>query len=195
MWDYLAVGQNAPKVTDYYNSLQASSPNYGEIYTSAAASSSTNNSAASNTSAADDDSSFNVINGTRRDDELIGTTADDQLRGYKGDDIIYGGPGDDAISGEKGNDILSGGSGEDHFVVSTKWGKGKKNMDVIVDFEVGSDLLMVLGSTKKLRIRYIDGDVFLVRGKKDIIAVVEGAGNQLDWNASYDDNDRYSIID
>ena len=127
---------------------------------------------------------FNEIYGTKRADELIGTGSADYIWGSKGDDMIYGGAGDDLIVGGKGLDVLEGGSGEDWFGVNKKFGKGKNNFDVIVDFEVGTDVLMVEGSTKGLWIDNFEGDAVLVRGKKDIIAWVDGAGGQLDWGGS-----------
>ena len=128
-----------------------------------------------------DEVEWNEIFGTKKDDQLIGTSEADYLSGRRGDDILSGGAGDDLIMGGKGFDILSGGSGEDWFAVTKKEGKGKSNWDYIDDFEVGEDVIMVHGSTKKLWIDEFEGDAVLVRGKKDIIAWVEGAGGQLDW--------------
>ena len=130
------------------------------------------------------ESELNEIYGTKKADDLIGTGSADYIWGSNGDDMIYGGAGDDLIVGGKGFDVLEGGSGEDWFGVNKKLGKGKKNFDVIVDFEVGTDVLMVEGSTKGLWIDNFEGDAVLVRGKKDIIAWVEGAGGQLDWGGS-----------
>ena len=135
-------------------------------------------------SAGTNEAGMTEIFGTKRSDTLIGTRSEDYIWGSKGDDIISGGAGDDLIVGGKGFDLLEGGSGEDWFGVSLKYGKGKKNFDVISDFEVGTDVLMVYGSTKGLWIDNFEGDAVLVRGKKDIIAWVDGAGGQLDWGGA-----------
>ena len=127
---------------------------------------------------------LNEIFGTKKDDVLIGISGADYLWGSKGDDDINGGDGDDLIVGGKGFDIIEGGLGEDWFGVNKKYGKGKNNIEVIVDFEVGTDVIMVEGSTKGLWIDNFEGDAILVKGKKDIIAWVEGAGGQLDWGGT-----------
>ena len=58
------------------------------------------------------------------------------------------------------------------------------NFDVITDFEVGVDVLMVAGNTKGLWIDNYQGDAILVRGKKDVIAWIDDAGGQLEWGGS-----------
>jgi hypothetical protein len=54
-----------------------------------------------------------VIEGTDRDDVLIGTKGSDCILGYGGNDIIIGGRGDDFLSGGEGRDALFGGRGDD----------------------------------------------------------------------------------
>ncbi len=60
----------------------------------------------------DDD---NEINGTRRDDVLIGTEEDDEISGGRGDDTLKGLGGDDELDGGRGDDTLYGGAGEDEL--------------------------------------------------------------------------------
>ena len=127
---------------------------------------------------------MNEITGTNRDDELTGTNGGDFLKGLGGDDRLYGGAGDDLISGGKGYDVMSGGSGEDWYAISKKLGKGLKNWDQIRDFEVGKDVIMVVGSRKGLWIDSYQGDAIVVSGKKDVIAWVQGAGGELEWSGS-----------
>ena len=131
-----------------------------------------------------DNPEWNDIYGTKRNDELIGTNAADAINGGKGDDFIYGDAGDDLIIGGKGIDFLEGGKGEDWFATEKKFGKGKKNYDVIADFVVGEDVLMVMGNTKGMWIDNYQGDAILVKGKKDIIAWIDNAGGQLEWGGS-----------
>ncbi len=125
---------------------------------------------------------WNDIIGSKRGDNLTGTRKDDYLWGDKGDDDLSGGSGDDLIVGGKGFDLITGGRGSDTFGVSKKLGKGKKNLDFITDFEVGIDAIYVDGDTKGLWIDSFEGDAVLVRGKKDVIAYIEGAGDQLNWS-------------
>lgn len=126
---------------------------------------------------------FNEIFGGRKSDDLIGSVKADYLWGDKGNDSLYGNGGDDLLVGGKGIDYLEGGKGADHFGVSNKLGKGKKNYDVIVDFEVGEDAIYIDGSSKGMWIDNYQGDAILVRGKNDVIAWVEGAAGQLDWSS------------
>ena len=127
---------------------------------------------------------WNDIYGTKRADDLTGTRFADYIDGGKGDDFISGGAGDDLIVGGKGLDFLEGGEGEDWFATEKRLGKGKNNFDVITDFEVGVDVLMVMGNTKGLWIDNYQGDALLVRGKSDVIAWIDDAGGQLEWGGS-----------
>ncbi len=54
-----------------------------------------------------------VINGTFRDDDLVGTNDPDTIRGRGGNDRIQGLDGDDRLLGGFGNDTLIGGRGAD----------------------------------------------------------------------------------
>ena len=124
-----------------------------------------------------------TIIGSKNDDRIYSRDGDDYIWGGKGDDDLIGGSGDDIIVGGKGFDILEGGSGNDTFGVSKEMGKGKKNWDGIIDFEVGKDMIYVDGSTKGMWINNYESDAILMRGKKDVIAWVENAAGQLDWSA------------
>ena len=56
-----------------------------------------------------------IIEGTYRDDTLIGTSSSDDMWGDEGNDYLDGGPGNDTLDGEEGNDTLTGGDGSDTF--------------------------------------------------------------------------------
>jgi VCBS repeat-containing protein len=67
---------------------------------------------------------INVINGSEKNDALVGTPdmdiingldMNDMLSGGDGDDELYGGPGNDRLVGGAGDDILEGGSGNDQL--------------------------------------------------------------------------------
>jgi len=125
---------------------------------------------------------LNEIFGGNKDDTLIGTSRADYLWGSKGDDDLQGGGGDDFIVGGKGFDSIEGGSGIDTFGVSKKFGKGRKNWDVIMDFEVGKDMIYVYGKTKGMWLDNYEGDAILLR-KNDVIAWIDDAGGQLNWSS------------
>jgi hypothetical protein len=65
-----------------------------------------------------------TINGTNKDDVLVGTAGDDkicggagddEIRGGAGNDILIGGGGRDGLFGEEGDDELTGGVGRDEL--------------------------------------------------------------------------------
>lgn len=58
-------------------------------------------------------SELTTINGTRRDDNLVGTNSRNQIFGGIGDDIIDGLAASDTIEGGQGGDIIYGGFGND----------------------------------------------------------------------------------
>lgn len=105
----------------------------------------------------------------------------DVLRGGKGNDTVYGHGGNDVIGGGKGADELFGGDGYDLFVISAKNGKGRKNFDVIKDFELGNDRIFIEGSSKGMYIESSGRDDYLMKGK-DILAVIEGQAGQLSFS-------------
>lgn len=69
-------------------------------------------------------------------------TGDDYLRGDKGFDTIFGGAGADSIVGGADSDRLTGGAGADRFMYSTDDMATPSAMDVILDFQQFSDLLV-----------------------------------------------------
>ncbi len=73
---------------------------------------------------------FNIIDGTRRGDNIVGTSGADNINGRGGDDFINGG---------LGNDILTGGTGNDTFSF-TQLHFGN---DVITDFEDRFDMIQI----------------------------------------------------
>ena len=61
--------------------------------------------------------------------------------GEAGADRLSGGTGSDLLDGGAADDILIGGAGEDAFRFSTELGAG--NVDVILDFEAGADVILL----------------------------------------------------
>ena len=97
------------------------------------------------------------INGKRGDDILEGGPGRDHLHGNAGNDRIHGGAGQDTINGGRGNDILAGGSGMDSFSFRQL---RAKEVNTILDFEVGIDKIIRLGSTEQASFfdRIVDTD-------------------------------------
>ncbi len=57
-----------------------------------------------------------VICGAAGNDSISGGTGDDAIRGDTGDDDLDGGPGRDTVVGDGGNDTVAGGNGPDFLV-------------------------------------------------------------------------------
>jgi Ca2+-binding RTX toxin-like protein len=91
-----------------------------------------------------------ALNGLAGQDRLFGEAGKDTLSGGAGNDLLHGGTGrdrllgganDDTLDGGLGNDTLNGGAGTDQFVFSVA--AGADNADVIADFAVGQDLILL----------------------------------------------------
>ena len=104
---------------------------------------------------------------------IFGGDATDQLFGGNGNDVLQGGASSDFLTGGKGNDILSGNvsgtptpdGGFDAFFFSGKFGD-----DIITDYEIGYDQIVLEGFHKK--------DVTIVEGATDVTIVVDYKGSQ-----------------
>lgn len=84
------------------------------------------------------------LKGTNNAETLDGLAGNDVVRGYAGDDTLIGGEGDDTLRGEAGSDEMSGNDGADVFRIrSGKWDQGD---DVITDFEVGTDTVLLVAA-------------------------------------------------
>jgi Ca2+-binding RTX toxin-like protein len=81
------------------------------------------------------------LSGNDGNDSLVGGDGDDTLYGGYGNDSLVGGDGDDYLYGDDGNDFLVGGEGSDRFhaVYERIFNSEYFGVDVISDFETGSD--------------------------------------------------------
>lgn len=85
----------------------------------------------------------NMIEGTSRDDWLVGTPETDEIRGLGGDDLLFGRAGDDLLLGGPGNDVILGGRGGDHLI----GGRGNDTLrggpgDDVLEGGPGRDILI-----------------------------------------------------
>lgn len=78
-----------------------------------------------------------TINGTQKNDVLMGDAGNDVISGMFGKDRLSGAGGNDSLYGGLGKDILSGGDGADSFYFDTRI--SSSNVDTITDFTAGSD--------------------------------------------------------
>jgi len=109
---------------------------------------------------------------------IEGTQGRDRLRGTSEDEIIIGG---------NGNDVLFGGGGADTFVFGADTNDGNRDRDVIRDFDMSEDLIL-LDSDAQIRRVVERGDnvVIQLEGDRDVIVVRDADASIVD-NIIFDD--------
>ena len=68
---------------------------------------------------------MSILNGSAKDDVMVGTDRDDEIFGFEGNDTINGGKGKDKLDGGDGNDTLSGDDDDDDLY----GGEGNDTLD------------------------------------------------------------------
>ena len=91
-------------------------------------------------------------------DYMSGGKGNDVLRGKQGADEIDGNRGADRIFGDNGDDQLSGGGGTDRFVFRTK---GNTGDDVITDFRVKQDTIVLKGANDDFDVHFDGADTVI----------------------------------
>ena len=87
-----------------------------------------------------------IISGGAGVDNIMGAEGTDFMFGGTGDDIVRGGEGDDVVVGNEGSDVLISGGGSDIYeFFADQFIEG--DLDVILDFEIDQDAIVVIGST------------------------------------------------
>ncbi|MEH2000532.1 MAG: calcium-binding protein [Nostoc sp.] len=88
--------------------------------------------------------------GKKGNDTLDAGQGNDSLDGGDGNDTLYGGLGNDVLIGGSGNDVLVGGDGNNTFIFKGKDTLLEKDFDVVQDFKVGIDKILLDGWGYKL---------------------------------------------
>ena len=103
-------------------------------------------------------------------EEWVELTEMGALIGTDGDDILTGGANDDVLDGGLGSDTYTGGAGADEFV----FGLGQ-GIDVITDFEVGIDTI-VLGGVTSAGVRLLESNenTLVLTQTNELLGAVEG---------------------
>ncbi|WP_226700156.1 Ig-like domain-containing protein [Qipengyuania gaetbuli] len=147
------------------------------------------------------------IQGTRKDDKLVGTAGEDTIFGGSGADTILGEEGDDRIFGEHGTDTLFGGDGDDFLDggagTDTLFGGGGNDHLVgdagsdVIDGGDGYDTAYYGGNASDYEIRHEDGKVYISDTRKrgpdgddvliDVERIVFGDGSSIDLSGGNTD--------
>jgi Ca2+-binding RTX toxin-like protein len=103
---------------------------------------------------------------------ITGDAGSDQLRGTDGPDVI--------ASGSGSYDRISGGGGADQFIFGAETRNGIRERDVILDYEVGEDSIVLIDGSMVRDIRQTSSSVVvLLDGDYDAI-YVRGEGVTAD---------------
>lgn len=118
---------------------------------------------------------IDIIDGGEGDDIIFGGQDGDTLIGNVGNDTLSGDRGNDVIQGNLGDDVLSGGEGADLFT----FGPGD-GVNVITDFEDGTDVIGLIGSLRAISFSSQDGNAVAIL-ENDVRVILAGISpSQLD---------------
>ncbi len=110
--------------------------------------------------AGDDDLQGNIngdtVAGGQGNDIVRGGRGLDNLRGSRGDDTVVGGRGADTLNGGTGDDVLTGREGADAFYFDQQASGFFSGIDVITDFALGEDQVLVAGIVNGIVIASVD---------------------------------------
>ncbi len=98
------------------------------------------------------------IDGGLGNDTVNGGADNDAIFGNDGNDVLLGDNGDDLLEGGIGLDVLTGGLGADTFAVDIdSFVAGSNEVDVITDFQDGTDLIAIAGLSAVDSLTWQDG--------------------------------------
>ena len=120
-----------------------------------------------------------TIQGTIRDDELIGGTGNDLLFGKTGDDILRGNSGNDILNGQEGDDLLDGGTGNDQLIGGTGddtilFSRGDGQDTVIINSDVPDET-----DTIQFAPDISPDDVSVRANGSDLLLFIDGTSDRL----------------
>ena len=132
------------------------------------------------------------LNGSEKDDILIGGSSANRLSGKAGDDILYGEEGDDKLLGGSGNDILYaglgndtliGGAGDDTLYTTRVGGYGENSTETLIFTAGHGQDTVILSDMHSLNIFQFQqanfADVVFSRSGRDLIIGAYGDGSQV----------------
>ncbi|MGB3655552.1 MAG: cadherin-like domain-containing protein, partial [Rivularia sp. (in: cyanobacteria)] len=106
---------------------------------------------------------YTLSDGNATDNATVSVTVNPRsILGTSGRDVITGNSGDNLITGSRGSDMLTGGGGDDQFIYTST----RDRADIITDFEVGSDKIVLTQLLSRLNYKGSDaiGDGYVSFG-------------------------------
>jgi hypothetical protein len=124
-----------------------------------------------------------IIDGTSKDDTLVGRAGTDELNGFDGEDVLDGNGGNDTLTGGRGADSLTGDLGEDVFrFTALADSRVGEDHDTIEDFDDGVDVIDLgtmdanFGITGDQAFDFVGTGAFTAPGQ---VRVIDDGGNVL----------------
>lgn len=90
------------------------------------------------------------------DDIIEGGGGNDRLEGGEGNDKINGGDDNDLITDGPGDDVMYGGEGADRFLFKKNQSLYSGEFNIVADFQVGVDRVILRGWGKKIEEMFVD---------------------------------------
>jgi Ca2+-binding RTX toxin-like protein len=118
-----------------------------------------------------------LLDGTNKDDDIIGSDGDDIIDAGGGDDVVCGAAGDDRIDGGRGNDVIRGDTGDDDL----DGGPGEDT----VSGDGGNDTVILGGPGDDVMVSVDDGSQDDVYAGDDFDICLVGAGDEIRPDCEY----------
>ena len=123
---------------------------------------------------------FEIIDGTKFDDSIVGDGNGNSLRGHEGNDTILGGDGNDELRGLEGDDSIVGGEGNDYIEVSSGFDDvdGGPGLDTVRVNSTTHAVEIELRDSEPSTIAYLDTDGN--RTERTLVGIEQVFGSQFD---------------
>ena len=209
MWDYLAIGNSGPTVSDYYNSISSNSPDYAAI--AAAVMNSSGNSGGSYTHSHNTTQSNGNYGMSLEEAYKTGNLSDslmqamdirygnsntqylppansesNQIEGTHDYNRIFGTSGNDKLKGGKSDDVIFGDGGLDNI-------NGRKGDDIIFPGEWSGGMPDKVKGGKGTDVFVLDEYSFAFlkdfKTNQDFIGIPENAVASFEYNSDSDRTD------
>jgi Protein of unknown function (DUF2974)/RTX calcium-binding nonapeptide repeat (4 copies) len=120
---------------------------------------------------------LHAVTGSKKNDRIVGTSGDDVLR---------------SLGGKL--DTLKGGAGDDVFVFGSEFTNGKREKDMILDYQVNDDFIRLTNGARVETVRETGTGVTLILSGDHDTIYVKGAGLTAESIRVYSDEDTFFVV-